>query len=155
MFAYITTKPTKRRHAETSSTCAHRYVWVTHLSAYCAESPAASIHWLFYYETLPQRGQIPHLPRCVWVMCSSLPDPVGMCFILQIFRTNPHQTTSFCFSPCWYLFNSLSHHLAHILSVIYFSPSLGTRCGGRGWIRFENLEALLCCIRLLTCVYCV
>lgn len=52
-----------------------------HTYAAAASCPARRIHWVFYYETPPQRGEIPHLPPCVGVKSSSLPAPVGMCCI--------------------------------------------------------------------------
>lgn len=76
-----------------------------------------------------------------------------MCFIHYIFSTNPLDITLFCHSSCWYLFDSVSPHLTHMFSVIKFFQFLGTWCGGRGCIGFENLEASLCCIRLLVSVY--
>lgn len=94
----------------------------------------------------------PYLPQYVEVRWS-LAAPAGMCFIHYIFRTNPLDITLFCFSSCWYLFDSVSPHLTHMFSVIKFFQFPGTCCGGRGCIGFENLEASLCCIRLLVSVY--
>lgn len=108
------------------------------VSTFVQSCPAKRIHWLYSYETPPQRGEIPPLAS----KCGGAAS-MEMRLVHQIFCTNPHDMTLFCSSSRCHSFDSVSPYLLHMLSVIKISSSLQGLCGG-GCIGIEKLGSVAC-----------